>query len=99
MGLAKFDALPQNADVFIGYVTTPEMGKNLEMDATKPAQIQPDFDKDLAWVLRYHHVPTAPLGKIGEPAKPDETQQYTDMVIFMKSSGFWAGWEIPESAD
>ncbi len=93
---SNFDPLPATAEVYTGFVTTPGMGRNLETDSAEPARIRPDFDHDLAWVIRYHHVPTAALGKIDATPTAGGPQQYTDMVVFVKPSGFWVGWEIPE---
>lgn len=89
--------MSSDANVYIARVTTPTMGENLEADRSKPARIQPDFNNDLSWVIRFHHVPVAAIGgPIDRRSDRQPEQAFSDLVLFLKPDGFWAASEIPE---
>ena len=43
---------PEGTDVYTAYVTTPDIGRDLQTDWTKPPEIIPRYDNEHVWILR-----------------------------------------------
>jgi hypothetical protein len=43
---------PEGTDVYTAYVTTPDIGRDLQTDPAKPSEIVPRYDNEHVWILR-----------------------------------------------
>lgn len=96
LGGIGFPPIDAGDHVYRARITTPEQGRNLQPDLTKPAEIDPTYDDDEVWVIRRHHIPGL-IGSLGTARYPETPAPgFIDLAVFIRPDGTWFASQLDE---
>jgi hypothetical protein len=82
---------PKGTDVYTAYVTTPDIGRDLQTD-TKPPEVIPKFDNEHVWILREPgYITLGSGGQYVPSASPTPIFYPVHDILIIDSSGDFYG--------
>jgi hypothetical protein len=85
---------PEGTEVYTAYVTTPDIGRDLQTDPSKPSEIVPRYDNEHVWILREPGYMSQGGGQIGVSPSPTLQLYPVHDIFIIDPSGDWHGVEV-----